>query len=54
MSNAVFANDKKRRSVRIAVIAAGLGVMGCFAAAFTFVDNADARADPVDVAERAR
>ncbi|MBO6527796.1 hypothetical protein [Erythrobacter sp.] len=39
------ASSRPRNSLRIAVIAAALGVAGCFTAAFTFADQ------PVQAAE---
>ncbi|MBX7528514.1 hypothetical protein [Qipengyuania vesicularis] len=36
MSALLDATDKSRRTLRVAVIAAALGVAGCFTAAFSF------------------
>ena len=39
MSALLDATDKSRRTLRFAVIAAALGVAGCFTAAFTFAGD---------------
>lgn len=47
MSAQLDAKEKSRRTLRVAVIAAALGVAGCFTAAFTFAG------EPVEATEPA-
>ncbi len=44
------AADEGRRPVRIAVLTAILGVVGCFGAAFTFAENEPQQVQQVAVA----
>lgn len=44
MNSPVVAKSTNRTPIRIAVLAAGLGVLGCFAAAFTFLEESDPQA----------
>ena len=39
MSALLDAGDRSRHPLRLAVLAAALGVAGCFTAAFTFADQ---------------
>lgn len=41
MSPLLDATDKSRRTIRVAVVAAALGVAGMFTAAFTFASDAE-------------
>lgn len=55
MSTSLDAKQKSRRTLRAAVIAAALGVAGCFTAAFTFAGEpleASEAAPAVAVAQR--
>ena len=46
MSALLDATDKSRRTLRVAVIAAALGVAGMFTAAFTFAGGAAEASEP--------
>ena len=50
MSNTSTASVGSRSKTRIAVTTAALGVIGCFAAAFTFAENTPT-SEPVAVAQ---
>ena len=49
MASPSKAGNRSRQSLRFAVLAAALGVAGCFTAAFTFADQP---AHAAEVAER--
>lgn len=53
MSSLFVAGSRSRRTLRLAVVAAALGVAGCFTAAFTFADvpAEAAEAAPVSVVD---
>ena len=50
MNTLLVAGGRSRKPVRIAVTAAALGVIGCFAAAFTFAQDIPT-SEPVLVVE---
>ena len=50
MSNASVASTRSRSKTRIAVTTAALGVIGCFAAAFTFAEDTPTN-EPVAVTQ---